>query len=83
MDNGSFQVKTNSTFYDVFPAAINANVQCDGARYGQQVDRVACQDALHKIGTALDYLTVAQRGMGRRPMMALPQRYSSSKNGPM
>lgn len=79
MNNGSSLVQTNSTFYDVFPAAINANVQCDGARYGQQVDRVDCQDALQKTGTSFDYVPAAQRGLGRRPAIVLPQRYSSCK----
>lgn len=81
--NGSFSVHTNLPFYDVFPAAVNANVQCDGGRYGQNLDRAACQDALQKIGTSLDYIPAAQRGLGRRPKMALPNRYSSCKDEPI
>ena len=76
-----YSANPNSQLYDVFPAGIsNNNVQCDGSRYGVNIDRAACQDALQRIGTSPAIITVAQRGTGRRPQITLPNRYSSCKH---
>lgn len=71
---------STSPQYDVFPAAINAIPQCDGSRYGVNVDKTACENALGQLN-AMDTtpFTVAQRGLGLRPSMNLPNRTSSSK----
>jgi len=65
--------------YDVLPAASNANVQCDSGSYGVNLDRNACLDAMSKIGSDTNLFTATQRGLGKRPNVVLPNRYSSCK----
>lgn len=75
--SGSFHTSTNASFYDILPAAVNAHPMCDSIRYGQDLDRNSCEDALHRIGSSLNQVTVAPRGLRRRPDIILPHRWSS------
>lgn len=65
--------------YDLLPKVLHTNdVQCD-PDYGVNLNRDACLNALGKIGSDPQTITVAQRGIGRRPNIVLPNRYSSCK----
>lgn len=65
--------------YDILPKVLHTNeVQCD-PDYGVNLNRDACLNALEKIGSDPQTITVAQRGIGRRPNIVLPNRYSSCK----
>ncbi|KAL8821637.1 MAG: hypothetical protein Q9191_007269 [Dirinaria sp. TL-2023a] len=74
--NGS--TKSNFSSYDVFPALLSADPVCDRNRYGENLDRASCDEALEKIGSTMTIFTVAQRGSPYRPFMKLPNRWSSS-----
>lgn len=81
VNNTSHQIDSNSTssFYDVLPAALGTNPECD-YRYGHDLVRHSCEEALQKIGTTLNMFSVVTRGEGRRAQMILPNRWSSCKH---
>lgn len=76
-NNSLTLTNTTTPQYDIFPATTNAFVQCNSGRYGVNLDRSACLDAVAKIGNDPTQFTVAQRGLGRRPAVALPNRWVS------
>ena len=79
-DDGSPSILTpNITIpqYDIFPTLLNTEVQCDGGRYGVNVDFQACSIALSKIGNNATSFSAVQRGTRARKDVALPHRWSS------
>ena len=73
--------RSNLSFYDVLPATLNAYPVCDRDRYGHNLDRASCEEALQKIGSSFITFTVSQRSSAFRPSMKLPNRWSSCKCG--
>ena len=70
---------TTGVQYDVIPSVTSNAVICDGSSYGVNLDRSACDNAIARVGSDATSFSVAQRGLGRRPNVALPNRYSSCK----
>ena len=71
---------TTSATYDTLPTLLTSTIQCDGGRYGVNLDIQSCRDALSKINLN-DWIpkSTAQRGFGKRPHIILPNRWSSCK----
>lgn len=78
--NVSSPINITGPFYDVLLPTSNANVQCNAASYGQTLIQASCENALQKISTSTTQYTVAERGSGSRPRMALPNRWSGGKS---